>query len=83
MSKDLCNTRIADDEREIDYVEWMDGLESIRVGATSGVTKIVSYGEPRECTYVAWLKVWKGDQLWKRMDTQGKTITYKIKSPTP
>ncbi len=61
-------TTIIRDKRTIESA-WSTGPDE--VGATIGfenVTKIVPYWENGEMATVAWLAVYRGDVLWKRLN---------------
>jgi len=63
------------DARPITSIVWADGNAIIKAG-TDGVTKIVAYTECGQMAHVPWLAVYKGDEVYCRLDATGKEIYY-------
>jgi hypothetical protein len=63
--------KISKDERPIEGV-WGTGSEDVDpVGATvghKGVTAIQPYREDGQMSLVTWFAVYRGDELWKRLN---------------
>ena len=60
---------LMEDNRPILLIQFKgEGGGIIRVGDSSGTTRIVAYGEPGECCYVPWFAVFVGEDVTRRVN---------------
>lgn len=70
--------QIHEDTREIEGIYWDDVDGSQLVAGEGGVTKILAYGENAEFCHVSHLAVYKGDEVWQRINAKCVRIVYKL-----
>jgi len=67
---------IENDKREIESVWWDDKQDSHFQVGQSNVTAIVAYGEPSMHCNIAWIAIYRGDEITHRFPADQVMIRY-------
>jgi len=70
---------IIDDDRKIEGL--FEESWGVLVGS-EGITKIVPYQEPGQMGWCTWFAIYKGDEIYERIDSAGLLITYAAIKPS-